>query len=278
MNVGGYRDAINIQATGGKGGDFDNEGISGNCYAEGGGGSGGVIYFKGTALSNGVSVVGGLKGIRNSLAGCGSVTWGEDGDPGKTLGGYSYTLEGAISDNCPDASSLPVKLLYFKATHKGPYVATEWNVENPEDGLEYVLQRREGNNSWKSIQTIPADERTTLYQKGDGPLATGIYLYRLKIVEKDRSVAYSPVQQVTIKAEDINRLLIHPNPATSAITIVTPVQNEEWLNIYDMKSRLVYRKWVAPSNSVIRQDISFLSEGVYMIQVGKLTARFVVFK
>ena len=154
----------------------------------------------------------------------------------------------------------------------------EWKVENPEDGLEYILQRRDGNNSWRSVQAIPAEDRTTLYQKSDGPLATGIYLYRLKIVEKDRSVAYSPVQQVTIKAEDINRLLIHPNPATSEITIVTPVQGEEWLNIYDMKSRLVYRKRVAPSNSVIKQDISFLSEGVYMIQVGKFTARFVVFK
>lgn len=106
----------------------------------------------------------------------------------------------------------------------------------------------------------------------------GIYLYRLKILEKDRSVSYSTILQITIKAEDINRLTIHPNPATSEITIVTPVQNEEWLNIFDMKSRLVHRRKVAPNSAQIKQDISFLAEGVYMIQIGKYTARFVVFK
>lgn len=280
MNVANYGDAVNIQANGGNGGTVNNENIPGNCYGEGGGGGGGVIYFKGLKPGQGiVSVAEGKKGALDMTTGCRStMIIGSNGSPGKVIEGYSQEVTGAISGNCPDASSLPVKLIYFKATHKGPYAAVEWKVENPEDGLEYILQRRDGNNSWRSVQAIPAEDRTTLYQKGDGPLATGIYLYRLKIVEKDRSVAYSPVQQVTIKAEDINRLLIHPNPATSEITIVTPVQGEEWLNIYDMKSRLVYRKRVAPSNSVIKQDISFLSEGVYMIQVGKLTARFVVFK
>jgi hypothetical protein len=278
MNVAGYTGAVTIQANGGKGGDFDNEGLSGKCYGEGGGGSGGVVYFKGTAPGSGVSVSGGKKGERNSIAGCVNVTWGTDGKNGSSVGGYSYALNSAISSNCPDAATLPVKLAYFKAAHKGSYVATEWKVENPEDGYEYSIQRKDGNGSWKSIHTMPAEESTTLYRKGDGPLGAGTYLYRLRIVEKDRSVAYSDIQRVTVSAEDISRMVIYPNPSSSEIAIVTPAQDDEWLSIYDMKSRLVYRKKVVRGNPVIRQDISFLSEGVYLVQVGKLTARFVVFK
>ena len=53
---------------------------------------------------------------------------------------------------------------------------------------------------------------------------------------------------------------------------------DDELHIYDMNSKLVYRKKITSTDALIKQDISFLAEGVYMVQVGKLTARFVVFK
>jgi hypothetical protein len=169
-------------------------------------------------------------------------------------------------------------LIYFTVTHRANLATAEWKVEFPEDAAKYILQRRTANDNWQDAYEIPAEERTAVYKKLDGNLAAGIYLYRLKIVEKNGFVAYSPVQQITIKAEDINRLLIHPNPATNEITIVSPTQKDEWLNIYDMNSKLVYRKKITSTDALIKQDISFLAEGVYMVQVGKLTARFVVFK
>jgi hypothetical protein len=279
MNVNSFTDQPLITANGGAGGTVDNEGFGGRCFGEGGGGSGGVIYFSRPTVPSGVQVTGGIKGNKTSSPGCnGNPGTATPGNDGIIAANYSYIQPLLPSPACPEASSLPVKLIYFTVTHRANLATAEWKVEFPEDAAKYILQRRTANDNWQDAYEIPAEERTAVYKKLDGNLAAGIYLYRLKIVEKNGFVAYSPVQQITIKAEDINRLLIHPNPATNEITIVSPTQKDEWLNIYDMNSKLVYRKKITSTDALIKQDISFLAEGVYMVQVGKLTARFVVFK
>jgi hypothetical protein len=279
MNVNIFADQTSIAAVGGAGGTIDNEGFSARCFGEGGGGSGGVIYFSNASAPLGVSVAGGVKGNKINSPGCGGNPGsGTSGDNGSIVTNYAYVQPQLISSGCPEAASLPLKLVYFKVSQRANQATAEWKVEFPEDAARYILQRRAANENWIDAYTIPAEERTAIYKKTDGALATGIYLYRLKIMEKNGFVAYSPIQQITIKAEDLNRLTIYPNPATNEINIVTPTQQDNWLNMYDMKGRLVYQKRITANDLVIKQDISFLQEGVYMIQVGKLTARFVVFK
>lgn len=278
LSVGAYSGTFNIDAKGGKGGTEDEiENSNGRCFGEGGGGGGGVLYIRGKDAPAGtISLAGGERGDKLN-SDCPNSSRSLGGEAGIKITDYNYSRSMELSDGCPEGAPMPVVLKSFKVSGTGAQALATWEVANPEDAAHYILQRKGASGDWRDVQTIAAEEHATAYRKGDGPLAAGSYFYRLKIVEKDHSVTYSIVQPVTVKAEDRNRLVIYPNPATSEITIVAPVQ-EEWLNIYDMKSRLVYRKKVAPGNSVISQDISFLSEGVYMLQVGKLTARFVVFK
>lgn len=201
-----------------------------------------------------------------------------DGNNGGVFTNYTYRQSSTVLSTCPEWSSLPVKLLYFTVRNKGPQVTAEWKVETPEDAFQYVVQRKTSNESWQVVATIPAQDAVSLYQQNDGPLAAGVYLYRLKIIEKNRSIVYSPVQMVTVKSEDLTRLVVYPNPVSQVLNIVTPVYSESELHIYDMKSRMVYSRKINSTDPLIKQDISFLPEGVYMIQLGKLTARFVVLK
>jgi hypothetical protein len=277
LNVGNFLDAPVVSANGGKGGAVDNENIAKRCYGEGGGGGGGAIYFSG-ARQGITSVSGGAKGDRIlSDLYCTQSNMARDGSVGGIFDNYTYREASGVS-TCPGWSSLPVNLLYFKATNKGAQVTTEWKVGNPEDAYQYVLQRRATNTGWQNVHTIAAESNTTQFKKEDGPLAAGIYFYRLKIVEKNRDIVYSPVQQITIKSEDANRLVIYPNPSSQVLNIILPSKKDDELHIYDMNSKLVYRKKITSTDALIKQDISFLAEGVYMVQVGKLTARFVVFK
>jgi hypothetical protein len=277
LNVSNFLDAPIISANGGKGGAVDNENIDGNCLGEGGGGGGGAIYFSNLRQGT-LSVLGGAKGDRLlSDLFCTEPNMAQKGNDGGIFENYQYRQASGPS-NCVGWSALPVNLLYFKATNKGAQITAEWKVGNPEDAFQYVLQRRGTNTGWQNVLTIAAESNTAQFKKEDGPLAAGIYFYRLKIVEKNRDIVYSPVQQITIKSEDANRLVIYPNPSSQVLNIILPSKKDDELHIYDMNSKLVYRKKITSTDALIRQDISFLSEGVYMVRVGKLTARFVVFK
>jgi hypothetical protein len=277
LSVGNFFDAPVISANGGNGGAVDNENIARRCYGEGGGGGGGAVYFSG-ATQGSTSVQGGAKGVRIQSDYCTTAGTAQNGNNGGVFSNYVYKQSSTVLPSCPEWNALPVKLLYFTVVNKGTQATAEWKVETPEDAFQYILQRKTGNESWQNISTIPGQDAVSLYQQNDGPLAAGVYLYRLKIIEKDRSVAYSPVQLITVKSEDVNRLVVYPNPATQILNIVTPSSMESELRIYDMSSRVVYTKKISRTDPVIKQDISFLPEGVYMIQLGKRTARFVVLK
>src|SRR5688572_3723973 len=64
LSVANYTDAVSIEAKGGNGGQVDDEVISGRCYGEGGGGSGGVVYFSGLQPAGTLNVAGGAKGVK----------------------------------------------------------------------------------------------------------------------------------------------------------------------------------------------------------------------
>lgn len=277
MSVTNYLDQPTLSVNGGNGGAVDNEGFSTRCMGEGGGGGGGAIYFSG-ATQGTTSIAGGTKGARILSNGCTQVGTASSGNTGGVFTNYTIRQSSTVLPTCPEWNALPVKLLYFTVKNKGPQATAEWKVETPEDAFQYVLQRKSGNESWQVISTIPAQDAISLYQQNDGPLAAGVYLYRLKIIEKNRSIAYSPVQMVTVKSEDLTRLVIYPNPVSQVLNIVTPTNTESELHIYDMKSRMVYKRKITTTDPLIKQDISFLPEGIYMVQLGKLTARFVVLK
>jgi hypothetical protein len=277
LNVSTFTDPPIVSAAGGNGGSVDNDGYGTRCKGEGGGGGGGAIYFSG-AIQGTTSVTGGAKGALILSPGCSEPRIATGGANGGVYANYVYRTSSTVLSTCPEWSSLPVKLLYFTVKNKGPQATAEWKVETPEDAFQYVLQRKTGNEFWQVVSTIPAQDAVSLYRENDGPLAAGVYLYRLKIIEKNRSIAYSPVQLVTVKSEDLTRLVIYPNPVSQVLNIVTPVNSESELRIYDMKSRLVYNRNITATDPLIKQDISFLPEGVYMVQLGKLTARFVVLK
>lgn len=277
LSVSTFSDPPIVSAAGGNGGSVDNDGYATRCKGEGGGGGGGAIYFSGAAQGT-TSVTGGAKGALILSPGCSEPRVATGGANGGVFPSYTYRQSSSVLSTCPEWNALPVKLLYFTVKNKGPQATAEWKVETPEDAFQYVLQRKSGNESWQVISTIPAQDAISLYQQNDGPLAAGVYLYRLKIIEKNRSIVYSPVQMVTVKSEDLTRLVIYPNPVSQVLNIVTPTNTESELHIYDMKSRMVYKRKITTTDPLIKQDISFLPEGVYMVQLGKLTARFVVLK
>ena len=91
----------------------DDENISQRCYGEGGGGSGGVVYFKTALPAGSINVSGGAKGARMSSLNCATIVSSTAGSAGVTVPNYVYMQSSALSTYC--GAVLDVDLLWFQA-------------------------------------------------------------------------------------------------------------------------------------------------------------------
>jgi len=80
-------------------------------------------------------------------------------------------------------------------------------------------------------------------------------------------------QAGTLKTRLFSNLLVHPNPASDRITMRS---NDNKIlgniSIYDMSGRLIYKKFIGTSQTVI--DLTKFSRGMYYVKSDQLSAKF----
>jgi VCBS repeat-containing protein len=188
---------------------------------------------------------------------------------------FSQTVIGTLG-----SSPLPVELVSFTAQAQGPDALLRWitaqeknsayfEVESSTDGRTFrVLHRVAGQgNSSARHQYEWIDKAVARYQ---APL---IY-YRLRQVDLDGTVAYSPVQ--TVKG-DVTKpsLALVPNPTHGLSTLTGAIPGAQ-VQVLDAVGRLV----VATSADMMGTAVLVLPmgqpTGVYMVRTGTQTLRLVV--
>jgi hypothetical protein len=269
LDINSYADAVSIRATGGDGGDEDDDNSSQKCYGEGGGGSGGAVYFK-TAVPGGtISVTGGLKGNKIRSLNCGTLVSGAAGLAGSIAPNYSFTQSASLSTYC-GATVLTVSLI-FKVLPLAGMADIEWEVSEAGAARRFIVERKNDGEAWKQIGTVPGSMQTRSYAYRDKDLKPGAYAYRLKIVEMNGNAEYSLVRTVTV-SDGGNRMTIFPNPASEEVTIMNAFHPEEDMRIFDELGKLVFRKKIASNEMILKQNISFLKKGIYLIVIGRQAA------
>jgi hypothetical protein len=274
MDVNIFPDAVSIEAKGGNGGDEDDDLISQKCYGEGGGGSGGVIFFK-TALPPGIiSVAGGAKGTKFNYLNCATLVAATAGTTGTLTPNYTYQQSSALSTTC--TGTLAALLISFDARVNGNDISLSWKVTDASLVQYFIPERRAGNSPWQSLTVLPADPNQNSYAYHDINRAKGTYDYRLKMVEQDGSVKYSFIRRISTGERPL--LVIYPNPADNQVTLEGPFVSGTSFRIIDDKGRLVSRWLLSKNEPRIRQNISFLPEGIYYVQSGDRVQRLIVYR
>lgn len=271
MNVEAYGDIIAIEAKGGSGGTVDNENISGSCYGEGGGGSGGVIYLKNTQPTGTFSVAGGVKGNRINTV-CGGSSPGSAGNNGMIILNNSTTESLTISGSC---IPLPVQLVYFTASLNQKEVYLKWEITNMQNVSRFVVLRKtHSDRNWEEIGMLYSQEGVLSFGSTDANPPEGIVYYKLKVIDDDGTVSYSAIKQINRGKQ--NKLRLYTNQTMYTVTLTGAFRKGDQLVIYDISGRRLFEKKLLTAASVIEQHISFLAEGVYMIRIGNLSTSFVV--
>ena len=198
----------------------------------------------------------------------------ESGQP--VYGGIAITshdnsaLSTADIDNVNiDVAVLPLTLISFKGRLTLNNTAVlDW-ITTRETGTNYfIVERTKDNWNYKSIDTVYAEnngEYTQDYSATDLHPLSGTNYYRLKIVDMNGKISYSPI--VAIKVGNTRSPVMYPNPASSVVTIAPGSDGIRQVNVYNILGRTVLKIPDAGSGGTIQIPTYSFANGLYFVEI-----------
>lgn len=190
------------------------------------------------------------------------------------LGGSSSLTDGSIttlSPLAPDSYTaytfaslilpLPVTLTRFTAVAEGKAVLLAWATTEETNSDRFEIERSSDGKKWGRIGTVASSGESKVlvnyFYADNAPLA-GENLYRLKMVDKDDTYAYSAIRNVQIKGEAIRP---YPNPVSDKLLIDSYAKVKE-VSVKNAAGQYLLQIQKVSSDGI---DVSRLTPGVYIV-------------
>lgn len=175
---------------------------------------------------------------------------------------------------------LPVTLVAFNAVKETNTVQLSWRTTAETNSDYFEVQRSANAKNWLPIGTKSANgESSVLRQYGftDEKPLEGLNYYRLKMVDKDLTYAYSSIQSLNFGEENNGLVSLYPNPAQDQIRIkADDIASIERIEIITANGQLLYRQNRDSSAIDDRINVKDLRSGIYVVRLtrtdGSVTA------
>ncbi|MAT38991.1 MAG: hypothetical protein CL946_05240 [Ectothiorhodospiraceae bacterium] len=194
----------------------------------------GSVLWNGAAklvsTAPGDQVAEGPQEVAIPYAGGGFLAWND------TRSGKQDIYCTAIDGN---GNALPVDLVSFTAVLFGADVLLQWRTASEVENEGFAIERSPNGEVWREIGQVAGNGTNSTaheyrYVDVSGEIGThsGMY-YRLKQIDYDGTIEYSPVRYVRnlVNVSTVRLHPIHPNPASSIVTIGFDVPFEERIRI-----------------------------------------------
>jgi hypothetical protein len=173
----------------------------------------------------------------------------------------------ALASTSPDATinPLPVKLTGFAAVRQASgAVQVRWATASEQYSARFEVQRSTDAAVFATIATEVARGTTSqahAYTSTDGAAPASKLYYRLKEVDTDGSVQYSPVVALAATAAATTQML-YPNPTHDRL--VVPAAAGQQVQVLDLTGHQLQTALLPPSGEVSVQE---LPAGTYLLRV-----------
>ena len=111
---------------------------------------------------------------------------------------------------------LPLVITNFKTTAHKNTVTNTWHIMAEEKSSDITLQRSSNGYEWEAVSYYKHAERRR-YTHTEPVQKKGTYHFRLQVRTVDNKIHYSEHNKILYNPA--NAIRIHPNPATTAITV-----------------------------------------------------------
>ncbi|MBK6826692.1 MAG: T9SS type A sorting domain-containing protein [Chitinophagaceae bacterium] len=272
MNVTNYSGNAILRTDGGQGGNSADGGTAGRCYGGGGGGSGGVVYFSGPTPVVTVSIAAGNAGVESGRdAGCVAAQAAGAGSTGVINPNYSFRRSTNPAGYCQ--LLLPVGLIYFRAVSVQQSVLLNWETDDPGLLQEFILEKKNNAGDWTYLSNLTVIDTRNKYSYADLHPSKGYNYYRLRLMEKNGSISYSPIRQIWFASAD-NGIDIYPNPASGEIIINGNFDPAYPVQITDIAGRIILETRISSSPS--RISLPSLPAGLYLIRYRNFSKKLII--
>jgi hypothetical protein len=154
---------------------------------------------------------------------------------------------------------------------KDDHVLVGWKSEYNQLVDYFEVQRREGNDEFKTIGLVMSKEgyEAVQYEFKDKITARDVEpSYRIKVINNDKIITYSDVKKIRLGSEQSISVKVFPNPSSANIRINLPaVENGSMFvcRMYSTEGRIVKVTNVSSANPSV--DITSLSVGSYFMEL-----------
>ncbi|WP_159468563.1 SdrD B-like domain-containing protein [Dyadobacter sp. 3J3] len=164
------------------------------------------------------------------------------------------------------STPLPVTLISFNADKENETVQLQWITSAETNSESFDIENSLTGKTWQKLDNVlAAGESATriTYSFTDKNPSNGENLYRLKMIDKDGTFAYSSIRSVTL--EIANQVTIYPNPVADRIQFKV----NDWskigkVQLFDLNGRAVYQSTKAPVDGI---DVKNLPSGLYAVSL-----------
>lgn len=168
-----------------------------------------------------------------------------------------------------DIALLPLDLSHFEATPiLNKTVQLTWEVINKNNLDRFVIERSKDGISFYEVGEVLANAP---YLFTDLNPLNGVNYYRLRILDVDGNINYSPIRSAELKSTTL--LKITPNPVHQqemTIQITTTSSKDIQLKIIDAIGQTALQQKLqlqTGTTNNVRLNLSHLSQGVYTLQL-----------
>ncbi|MDX9760110.1 MAG: T9SS type A sorting domain-containing protein [Bacteroidota bacterium] len=166
--------------------------------------------------------------------------------------GFGTLTIAHVTGLCPGMSVVPVELLAFTASVVHGDVHLQWSTASETNCLGFEVQRRieASGGDWQPLGFVQAAGTSTAPRQYDFtdpaasiPVSAPVRAYRLRIVDFDGSVDYSPDVEVQVNSamQPYTFHPVYPNPAMDRlhVTFTLPEPSRVTITLYTMTGAVV---------------------------------------
>lgn len=183
------------------------------------------------------------------------------GSSGAAVTGNAISVKGTVN------GTLPVKLSSFSSTIQNQAALLNWATASEVNFDYFSVERRENDADFKEIGKVLAKGNNSIYSFSDKNISFGTAYYRLKMVDKDGTIAYSDVTSTKFLSNG-GSFSIYPNPVNNDGVLnvqFNKISSSANLKVVDMVGRTLKTIELQKGLSQTSFNVNDLNKGQYIL-------------
>jgi hypothetical protein len=175
------------------------------------------------------------------------------------------------------STPLPVTLINFDVVKEGLTALLAWSTSMEMNSDRFEIERSPDAKNWSKYGDVAAATNSqieTHYDFLDASPESGMNYYRLKMIDRDGTVAYSRIRSVSFPEFAWAKLF--PNPVSDVLQIVISNKRVRKIRLIDSFGHVMHDGLITSAN--VKLDMTSYAHGIYFIHLEQDDGTIRVFK